>query len=298
MSNPLESLMAELIARIEAGTLPWRQPWTRAGGDPHTPLRADGEAFSGSNAWLLAYAGAIKGYSSPYWFTFKQALAVEAPVAKGEKAAPALLYKTRIIGDDATGDETGGGDSEARVLRYLKTYAVFNAEQLTNCPKTFLSSPPVDPVIRAATQNALLDAVPAKVDLVGSQPCYIPSLDVIRLPVPERFRTPEDFLATKAHEMLHWTGASSRLGREFGKRFDDQAYAFEELVAEIGAAALGLRIGLPPQMLDDHASYLAHWVKILKARPSALLEASGHAQGAVDHLLAYSQPQAFCEAAA
>ena len=61
MSNPLESLMADLIARIEAGTLPWRQPWTRAGGDPQTPLRADGEAFSGSNAWLLAYASAIKG---------------------------------------------------------------------------------------------------------------------------------------------------------------------------------------------------------------------------------------------
>ena len=69
-----------------------------------------------------------------------------------------------------------------------------------------------------------------------------------------------------------------------------QAYAFEELVAEIGAAAMGLKIGLPPQMLDDHASYLAHWVKILKSRPSALLEASGHAQRAVDHLLAYSQP--------
>jgi antirestriction protein ArdC len=90
--------------------------------------------------------------------------------------------------------------------------------------------------------------------------------------------------------MLHWTGAPSRLGREFGKRFGDQAYAFEELVAEIGAAAMGLRIGLPPQMLDDHASYLAHWVKILKSRPSALLEASGHAQRAVDHLLAYSFP--------
>ena len=119
---------------------------------------------------------------------------------------------------------------------------------------------------------------------------FIPSLDLIRMPAPESFRSVDGFLATKAHEMLHWTGASSRLGREFGKRFGDQAYAFEELVAEIGAAAMGLKIGLPPQMLDDHASYLAHWVKILKSRPSALLEASGHAQRAVDHLLAYSQP--------
>jgi antirestriction protein ArdC len=70
------------------------------------------------------------------------------------------------------------------------------------------------------------------------------------------------------------------------------------LVAEIGAAALGLKIGLPPQMLDEHASYLAHWVKILKARPTALLEASGHAQRAVDHLLSYSQLAGLAEEAA
>ena len=286
MSTPLDSLMADLVARIEAGTLPWRQPWTRSGAGPHTPLRADGEPFSGSNAWLLAFAGAVKGYSSPYWFTYRQALALEAPVAKGEKGSPALLYKTRIVDE-----ETGSEGAEARMLRYLKTYVVFNAQQLNNCPEAFLNTPPVDQNLRRATRNAILDAVPAKIELTGQSPCFIPSLDLIRMPAPETFRSVDDFLATKAHEMLHWTGASSRLGREFGKRFGDQAYAFEELVAEIGAAAMGLKIGLPPQMLDDHASYLAHWVKILKSRPSALLEASGHAQRAVDHLLAYSQPR-------
>uniref|UniRef100_B0T9R7 Antirestriction protein-like protein n=2 Tax=Caulobacter TaxID=75 RepID=B0T9R7_CAUSK len=88
----------------------------------------------------------------------------------------------------------------------------------------------------------------------------------------------------------HWSGADHRLGRTFGQRFGDAAYAFEELVAEIGSAAIGLRIGLRPQILDSHAAYLGHWVKILKDRPGALLEASGHAQRAVDHLLAYSQP--------
>ena len=80
------------------------------------------------------------------------------------------------------------------------------------------------------------------------------------------------------------------MNREFGARFGDEAYAFEELVAEIGSAAIGLRLGLRPQILDSHAAYLGHWVKILKDRPGALLEASGHAQRAVDHLLAYSQP--------
>ena len=103
----------------------------------------------------------------------------------------------------------------------------------------------------------MLDAVPARIEFGGGQPCYVPARDLIRLPRPEAFDTVDDFLATKAHEQLHWSGASHRLAREFGRRFGDEAYAFEELVAEIGAAALGLRIGLAPQLLDSHAAYLA-----------------------------------------
>ena len=110
------------------------------------------------------------------------------------------------------------------------------------------------------------------------------------MPPPEAFGCVEDWKSTFAHEAVHWSGADHRLGRTFGQRFGDAAYAFEELVAEIGSAAIGLRIGLRPQILDSHAAYLGHWVKILKDRPGALLEASGHAQRAVDHLLAYSQP--------
>lgn len=286
MTLSFDGLMAEIIARLEVGTPPWRQAWSSAGGDPAEPLRANGEPFTGSNGWLLAFAGAMAGYASPYWFTFRQALDIGAPVRKGAKATPAILYKTRVVDDEPAAE---GEDAEARVLRYLKTYGVFNAEQLMDCPDRFLRAPPVDPAVRAAARNALLDAIPSRVEFSGGTPCYIPAMDLIRMPAPERFATVEDFLATKAHEQLHWSGAEHRLARAFGRRFGDEAYAFEELVAEIGAAALGLRIGLPPRMLDDHAAYLGHWVKILKARPGALLEASGHAQRAVDYLLAFSQ---------
>ena len=286
MTLSFDGLMAEIIARLEAGTPPWRQAWSSAGADPREPLRSNGEPFTGSNAWLLSFAGAVAGYASPYWFTFRQALDIGAPVAKGAKATPAILYMTRVVEDEAPAE---GDDAEARVLRFLKIYGVFNAEQLTGCPEVFLRAPPVDPAVRAATRNVVLDAIPSRVEFAGATPCYIPALDLIRIPAPERFRTVEDFLATKAHEQLHWSGAEHRLARAFGQRYGDEAYAFEELVAEIGAAALGLRIGLPPQMLDDHAAYLGHWVKILKARPGALLEASGHAQRAVDYLLAFSQ---------
>lgn len=145
--------------------------------------------------------------------------------------------------------------------------------------------------------NRVLDAVPATVELGGGMAAYLRDRDVIRLPAPEAFDSVDDFLSTKAHEQLHWSGAAHRLNRAFGQRFGDAAYAFEELVAEIGAAALGLRIGLRPQLLDSHAAYLAHWAGLLRERPGALLEASGHAQKAVDYLLAFSTPEAVQAAA-
>jgi antirestriction protein ArdC len=288
MSNPLAPLMAEIIARIERGVPPWRQPWA-GGGEPGLPLRADGAPFSGSNAWVLAYLGAVRGYASPYWFTFRQALAIGAPVRKGEKAAPAVLCKTRRLEDRP---ETPGAADEARVLRYLKAYSVFNGDQLQDLPERFARAPAVDPALRAAARNRILDAIPAQIELVGDRAVYLRDRDLIRLPPPELFESVDDFLATKAHEQLHWSGAPQRLNRTFGRRFGDDDYAFEELIAEIGAAALGLRIGLRPQLLDDHAAYLAHWARMLRDRPSALLEASGHAQRAVDYLLGFSEAAA------
>jgi antirestriction protein ArdC len=291
MSISFTELMADIVTRIEAGTPPWRQPWV-ASADPTLPLRANGEAFTGSNAWLLAFAGAVRGYASPYWFTFNQSLEIGAPVRKGAKAVPAVLYKQRLVDGDA-GD--GGETAESKLARYMKTYAVFNAEDLSDCPDAYLTAPQVDPEAREAARNAMLDAVPAKVELGGDRAYFSPASDLIRLPPPEAFETIDDFLATKAHELCHWSGASHRLGREFGKRFGDAAYAFEELVAEIAACALGLQIGLRPQLMDSHAAYLAHWAKILKARPNALMEASGHAQRAIDYLLAFSLSRDRCE---
>lgn len=96
MTNPLEPMMADLIARIERGVPPWRQAWV-ACVDPSLPLRSDGQPFTGSNAWLLSFAGAMGGYASPYWFTFRQALGIGAPVKKGAKSSPAILYKTRVL---------------------------------------------------------------------------------------------------------------------------------------------------------------------------------------------------------
>ena len=286
MAACLDLVLAEITTRLEAGVLPWRRPWEVCA-DPGRPLRADGQPFSGSNLLLLAMAGAAAGRASPFWLTFQQALALGACVRRGEKGSPALLYKTRLKNEPA-GDE--GDDAAVRVLRFARTYVVFNADQIDGLPPAFAAAPPVDVQLRREVEDAALTAVSATLEIGGSHAFYDRSRDVVRLPAPERFHSAADFRATRWHELAHWTGGPTRLDRAFGQRFGDAAYAFEELVAELASVILGMTLGSAPTRLDGHASYIAGWVKVLKDRPQALLEAGGHAQRAVNHLLAYAPP--------
>jgi antirestriction protein ArdC len=113
---------------------------------------------------------------------------------------------------------------------------------------------------------------------------------VVQLPPPEAFRDAESYAATKAHELIHWTGHSSRNAREFGKRFGDQAYAFEELIAELGAAFLCADLGITPEVREDHAAYLAHWLQVLKQDKRAIFTAAAQAQRAADFLASLQEP--------
>ena len=285
MAAQLDTILAEITARLETGVLPWRQPWA-SGSVPQRPLRADGQPFSGSNLLLLAMRAAAVGYVSPYWLTFQQALAQGGCVRRGEKGSPALLYKTRVKEGEP---DRPGEDEPVRVLRFAKPYVVFNADQIDGLPEIFAAAPPVDPQMRRQAEDAAVAAIPAVIRIGGAHAAYDWARDLVRLPPPEVFRTLDDFRATRWHELAHWSGGPSRLDRTFGERFGDAAYAFEELVAEFGSAILGMTLGAPPALLDDHASYIGHWAQILTARPQALLEAAGHAQRAVDHLLGYGQ---------
>ena len=179
MTHLLNDLIADIISRIEAGVPPWRQAWTVPDADPRPPLRADGEPFSGSNAWLLSFAGTVAGHTSPFWFTFRQALAIGAPVAKGAKGSPAILYKTRVVdGDGGEPPSDSETSDDGKTLRYLKTYAVFNAEQLSDCPAQYLQVPKFDPQVRALARNAVLDAIPAQVEFGDGKPRYIRARDL------------------------------------------------------------------------------------------------------------------------
>ena len=279
MADKLQDILAAIVERLEAGTAPWRQPWAN-GASPDRPLRADGQPFSGSNAMLLAMIGASRGCPSPYWLTFPQGLKLGACVRKGATGAPAILFKTRRVEDE----------EDERVLKYLKSYVVFNADDVDGLPDSFRTAPEPDPALRAAARDVVLEAIPANVRHGGSRAFFNRAGDYIQLPPVEAFESLDDYRSTLCHELGHWSGAEPRLDREFGRRFGDQAYAFEELVGEGVSVLLGLEIGVRPQMLDSHAAYMAHWAQLLKERPNALIEAFGHAQRATDYLLAFSRP--------
>ena len=284
----------EIVALLDKGTMPWRRPWRMAGG---VPLRHGGERYRGVNAFLLGMRAALTGYTSPYWMTFQQARLMEACVRKGERSSVVVYYgtaKTRAAeggGDaDRPGSDKGDdGDGDGGAYRFLKSYRVFNAAQIDGLDARFHPEPESDATdgpqpIPAC--EAFFDAIGADVSVGGDRACYVPGSDRIHVPPIERFEGAERYYATLGHEHVHRTKAKDRLDRSFGvSAFGNEAYAKEELVAELGAALLGQRLGFTADQLEDHAAYLGSWLAILRGDKRFLFRAGAHAQRAVDWMV-------------
>jgi antirestriction protein ArdC len=173
----------------------------------------------------------------------------------------------------------------------MKGYTVFNADQIDNLPDRFKVIPPAAPpssrIERIAHAEAFFDATGAKVRHGGNRAFYTTDADFIQLPPFESFRDAESYAATKAHEFVHWTGHDSRLARPIRNRFGTEDYAKEELVAELGSAFLCADLGITPEVREDHAAYIASWLKSLKDDKRLIFRAAAHAQRAADHLHGY-----------
>jgi antirestriction protein ArdC len=280
-----------VIADLDNGVRPWLKPWNadHTTGRITLPLRHNGTPYRGINILLLWGEAMANGYTSPLWMTFKQALALEAHVRKGEHGAM-VVYADRITRKETDAD---GHDVE-REIPFLKAYTVFNVAQIEGLPAYYHTQPEAKTEKLELIQDAerFFAATGAVIRHGGDKAYYAPALDVIQLPVPEAFRDAESYAATKAHELTHWTKHPSRLNRDFGgKRFGDTGYAREELVAELGAAFLSADLGITPEPREDHASYLAHWLQILREDKRAIFAAAAHAQRAVDFLHGLSTPE-------
>lgn len=274
----------KIIADLKDGTRPWIKPWNaeNALGKISRPLRHNGEAYNGINIIMLWSASVEKGYAAPTWMTFKQAKELDANVRKGEKGE-LVVYANTITRteEDASGEEID------RTIPFMKGYTVFNVEQIEGLPDHYheLQEPALDPVARIAHADQYFENLNADIRHGGNRAYYSVSTDHVQMPPFECFKDPESYYATLAHECTHWTRHPNRLDRSFGrKRWGDEGYAQEELVAELGAAFLSADLEITPEVRDDHSSYIDSWLDVLSRDKRAIFTAAAHAQRACDHL--------------
>lgn len=279
-----------IIASLEQGVRPWVQPWNIGKSDARImrPLRHNGQPYSGINVLMLWASAAAQGFTSPFWMTFNQALELDAHVRKGAKGS-LIVYANRITRTEKTDD----GDEIEREIPYLKGYTVFNVEQIEGLPESFHSQPEPIPnrVERVARAEEFFANTGLTIRYGGDRAFYSESGDFIQMPPVQAFADTVSFYSTLGHEAVHATKANHRLARDFGRKaWGDEAYAREELVAELGSAFLCADLGLTPEIRQDHASYIASWVSIMQNDKRAIFAAASYAQRAVDFLHSLQDP--------
>jgi len=270
---------ARIVAELEAGAAPWIKPWSASPG-ANTPCNAaTNRPYSGCNVVLLWMAQAA-GYRTPRFLTFKQALELGGNVRKGEHGTKVYFVKQLQVRDKGAGDETA-----TRLVPMLREYTVFNVDQCENLPERVVTLADVKPRNsdeRDATIDDFLATSSATIREGLGEAYYRPGDDLISQPRFEAFKNAGSFYATAFHELGHWTGHKSRLARDLRHRFGHNAYAAEELVAELCSAFLCAEFSIDGDL--RHAGYIQNWIGLLKADSRAFFTACSKAQAAADFL--------------
>jgi antirestriction protein ArdC len=275
-----------IISAIEAGAGHWDMPWHRHGVTHTRPMNAlTGKRYRGVNVLALWAAAEARGFTTGLWGTYRQWQEKGAQVRKGEKSSLVVFFKELSV--DETNPETGETERGRRLI--AKASYVFNATQVDGfaLPEPQATANPAEVLTQV---EAYVTATGARVAFGGEGAFYRPQTDTIHMPDRTRFvgsgtsSATECLYSTLLHELTHWTSIKTRCDREFGKRFGDDAYAMEELVAELGAAFLCADLGIANTPRPDHAAYISHWLTVLKADKKAIFTAASKASQAVDYL--------------
>ena len=254
-------ITGKIIESLEQGVRPWIKPWSaeNAAGRIIRPLRHNGQAYSGINILMLWASAMEQGFNCPLWMTFNQALELNAHVKKGEKGS-LVVYANKLTKTE----DDGAGNEVEREIPFMKGYTVFNAEQIEGLPEIFYTRPEPKRTgpARIDHAEAFFANTQADIRIRGARAYYAIDADYIAMPPIESFDKAESFYSTLGHECCHWTRHQSRLDRDFGRKaWGDEGYAREELVAELGSAFLCADLELTPEVREDHASYIASWLK-------------------------------------
>ena len=274
MENKIyQQVTDRIIAELERGATPWIKPWTTfaSGGEDQNIISK--KPYNGINRVILG----MSGFSSSKWASFKQWQSLGATVRKGEKGTMIVFYSP--IKKESINPTNGQLESSA--YHCLKSYFVFNADQVEGIEieKPAITEKPFIDV--PALEKRVIDTG-AIINHGSTSAFYRRDSDSIHLPNKGAFKSESDYYATLLHELVHWSGASFRLDRTKGKRFADTAYAFEELVAELGAAFLCQDYQIQGDL--RHADYIGSWLKCLKDDNKAIFNAAALAQKAADYV--------------
>ena len=272
-----EIVTNRIIELLEAGTVPWHQPWTDAGEPQNVITKIP---YRGFNLLLLASLG----YSRNLFLTYRQAKEMGAMIRKGEKPFPIVFWKW----PEAKPDENGKKPVE-KVRPILRYYQVWNIEQCEDIPEHLLPPPemPNDPIEVCENIVLMMPKCPP-ITHVGKKAYYKPEEDVINIPKIKAFDSSEDYYATLFHELVHSTGHTQRLNRNElteSKGMKSEKYAIEELTAEMGASYLKSYAGIPIETFENNAAYIEHWLGHLRNDRKFIVHACAQAQKATDYIL-------------
>jgi antirestriction protein ArdC len=279
----------QIVNAIEAGAGSYRMPWKTSGRFPMSPINADSRRpYRGINVLVLWGTAQEKGYTSGTWATYKQWQELGAQVRKGEKSANVVFWKF-FDRDGESEDHSGENETSARRIPTARDYFVFNAELVDGSAAP--EQPKVSREERIESAEKFFPDLGIEVKPGGNRAFYRPETDSVHMPAFDAFKEPLFYYSVLSHESTHWSGAPHRANRDLTGRFGSESYAAEELVAELGAAFLCATLGLPSDPRQDHAPYIASWLKVLKNDKRAIFTAAAKAQQALDWMIQKANPK-------
>lgn len=274
-----ETITQKIIDSMENGTVPWRKPWSA-----NVPKNLfSGKSYRGVNNWLLSMIDT----QLPAFATFNQVKQHGGMIKKGSKSVPVYFFQMKNYKEEKDGEE------KLRKIPIMRQYAVFTLEDIDGIDFSKFIDPKLDFEPNADAQT-LIDAylsaegIPFTHD-GNDQAYYVPSLDIIKMPRKEDFKTTSAYYATSFHEIGHSTGHEKRLNRfekcQIGSHKRGEAYSFEELVAELTSSYLCALTGIDNELdTEQSAAYIKSWLKVLKDDKAMIWKAAAQAQRAVDYI--------------
>lgn len=272
-----ERVTQRILDELENGCAPWVKPWNRSKASVNVtmPTNLDsGVAYRGINVFLLWSAAISNDWDDWRFVTYKQAQKLGGQVKKGSKAEPVCFFKK--MAKDVENDQ---GETETKSFGFWRSYNVFNIEQVEGLPDQYFEQDAGN-TVHDRDFDEFLAMTGARLKHGGNDAFYQSGGDFIQMPHASQFQTMENYKATLLHEMTHWTGHESRCNRDMSGAFGSKKYAFEELIAELGAALLCAELGVVGDI--RHAAYIQSWIKLLKDDKHAFISAASRAQHAVD----------------